>query len=619
MLKRIRLVLICAVVSICLTHIAVTQSTPAAGPGNAAGRGTMGRGGVGFGIQADPRVQNRTYVMEDTNESMPYSLFVSSQVDKDTKAPLIVLLHGLGVDNSFMMRGNVLDLAEEGGYIVVAPLGYTTGGWYGISSMAQMMGGGMRRGTTPAAPGTSPATPQTQPAPGARNAQPGARATRGFSFGSTSGGTAVTDPAKVAELSEKDVMNVLGIIRKEFNIDEQRTYLMGHSMGGAGTLYLGVKYADNWAAIGAMAPAAFTLQPDSLEQIKDMPVIIVQGDADTMVPAANARRWADKLKELNMTYEYKEIPGGDHGGVITDGMQPIFEFFAKHSKSDKTSGETSIIPWGSTIEPKAQMKESQEFAKSISDPNFPQWKAKGDQKRAYVFPGTDTKIPYRIYVPTTWDGTSKLPLVLMLHGGGGNENMYMDMNNQQMIKLAEQHGYLLVSPLGYSSTGAYGTILRLPAVFGQTESAKQMLASVTPDRTRSLELSEKDVINVLEIAANEYPVDRSAMFLTGHSMGSGGTWYLGAKYHHYWAAIAPMSGPFVDQATYPWDTIRNMPIFMTEGTGATPSLAGSRVMRDWMQENGFKLEYKEVNADHGGMVPLVLPDVFDFFNRCRAK
>ena len=50
-------------------------------------------------------------------------------------------------------------------------------------------------------------------------------------------------------------MNVLDMIRKEFNVDENRTYLMGHSMGGAGSIYLGVKYASIWAAIGAEAPA----------------------------------------------------------------------------------------------------------------------------------------------------------------------------------------------------------------------------------------------------------------------------------------------------------------------------------------------------------------------------
>ena len=127
-------------------------------------------------------------------------------------------------------------------------------------------------------------------------------------------------------------MNILAMIREEFNIDERRTYLMGHSMGGAGTLYLGVKYPSNWAAIAAIAPAAFGLNPDTLASIKDMPVIVVQGDADTAVPVANTRRWADKLKELNMTHEYHEIPGGDHGSVIATGMPDIFAFFSKHTK-----------------------------------------------------------------------------------------------------------------------------------------------------------------------------------------------------------------------------------------------------------------------------------------------
>ena len=228
-------------------------------------------------------------------------------------------------------------------------------------------------------------------------------------------------------------------------------------------------------------------------------------------------------------------------------------------------------------------------------------------------------MPYRLYVPTSWDGGSKLSLIVMLHGGGSDENRYLDDNNRQLLRLAEQHGYVLVSPLGYNSLGAYGTPLRLPAVFGQPEAAAKQRAAVTPEQERTLELSEKDVLNVLEIVLNEYPIDQTSMFLMGHSMGSGGTWYLGAKYFELWRAIAPMSGPFVDEANYPWDRIRPMPIMMSEGTKALPSVKGSYLMRDWMIAHGFDLEYLEVDADHGGMVPLVLPAVFDFFDRYRSS
>jgi predicted peptidase len=277
----------------------------------------------------------------------------------------------------------------------------------------------------------------------------------------------------------------------------------------------------------------------------------------------------------------------------------------------------SEIVFGCAINAQEQIRESQALAKSIAVPGNPQWRARGDLHRKYHFPAANAEMPYRLYVPTSWDGKSGLPLIVILHGAGADENRYVDNSDKQLIRLAERHGYILVSPLGHTPMGAYGTPLRLPAVFGNPEIAAQQRAAVNAEWEQTLELSEKDVINVLEIVLNEYPVDHSSMFLTGHSMGSGGTWYLGAKYAQYWAAIAPMSGPFVDEPNYPWNNIQKMPVFMTEGTGAAPSLAGSRAMSAWMKDRGFKLEYLEVDADHGGMVPLVLPHVFDFFDRYR--
>ena len=110
------------------------------------------------------------------------------------------------------------------------------------------------------------------------------------------------------------------------------------------------------------------------------------------------------------------------------------------------------------------MCEAQKLSASLSNPSASGWRAKGDQHRSYHFADADADEPYRLYVPTTWDGAAELPLALFLHGAGSNENTYVDQNNQQMIDLAEQHGYLLVAPLGDS--GAYGNFLRLSAPFG---------------------------------------------------------------------------------------------------------------------------------------------------------
>jgi len=119
------------------------------------------------------------------------------------------------------------------------------------------------------------------------------------------------------------------VARMGYNVDENRIYLMGHSMGGAGTLYLGSKYGSIWAAIASIAPAAFGVEPDSLEKIKNMPVIFVHGDADEVVPVDISRRWVEKAKELNMTYEFNEMEGVSHGPVITAALPSVYEFFSK--------------------------------------------------------------------------------------------------------------------------------------------------------------------------------------------------------------------------------------------------------------------------------------------------
>jgi predicted peptidase len=297
-----------ASVQLAVGQISLAQQAapPAAPAAPQAGRGG-GRGAV------DPRVQQRTYTFADTGEQMPYALFVSSKVTKDKKNPLIVSLHGLGGDQNTMVRESLrsVELAEQGGYILVAPMGYNSGGWYGMPPGPPRAGG---------------------PNPNAAARGRGAGAPR-----PVIGGTAITEVAKVREASEKDVMTVLAMIRKEFNVDERRIYLMGHSMGGAGTYYLGSKHGKEFAALAPIAPAAMAMTNDRttvLQAIKDagVPMLVSMGDADEAVPVANVRMWVETMKELQMNYEYKEHPGVTHGPIMAASMDDIYAFFAKHSR-----------------------------------------------------------------------------------------------------------------------------------------------------------------------------------------------------------------------------------------------------------------------------------------------
>jgi poly(3-hydroxybutyrate) depolymerase len=227
------------------------------------------------------RIEKKTYDFKEAGKEMEYGLFVPGTYDKQNKGPLIVALHGLGSNPQQIMRYRGLtDLAEKHGYIVVAPMGYNSRGWYG------------------------------------------SRGPRG--------GRA-DDPENLGELSEKDVMNVLEIVRQDYAIDPERIYLMGHSMGGGGVIHLAIKYPDLWAGLAPVAPALFRPAVD-LEKIKHIPQILVQGDNDNLCPVEVARRWAEQMKKLEMTYEYCEIPGGDHVRVAAQNLPKIFDFFNKHKR-----------------------------------------------------------------------------------------------------------------------------------------------------------------------------------------------------------------------------------------------------------------------------------------------
>jgi predicted peptidase len=260
--------------------------------------------GLSISLYAQPeastardRIQTRTYEFKDAGKEVEYTLFVPTSYDAEKPTPLIVLLHGLGSNPRQVIRyQGIADQAEEYGYIVVAPYGYNERGWYGSLGQDNQFARRFRR---------------DQNAP-------------------------FNEPENLGELSEKDVFNVLALIREEFTIDKDRIYLMGHSMGGGGTLYLGMKRADLWAGLAPMAPAIYS-SPDQLEPVQHLSIIVVQGDQDRLVSVEIARRWVAKMKDLDMTHEYIEIKDGNHVTSITRNAEmiaKIFAFFNAHTRRD---------------------------------------------------------------------------------------------------------------------------------------------------------------------------------------------------------------------------------------------------------------------------------------------
>lgn len=237
-------------------------------------------------VAADPRVQGLSYAFPSTGVAVPYALFVPSTYDASRASPLIVALHGLGRPYDWMMGyEGFIDMAERGGYIVVSPLGYHPRAWYGSRGY-------------------------------------------GVPAGAARGDERL--PENLGALSEQDVMNVLALARERFRIDENRVYLWGHSMGGAGAYHLAATFPDIWAAVAVAAPAPQDTRIDDLAKFHRTPVLILHGDADGTVPVEQSRRWVARMRELGMQHVYAEIPGGDHSLFVSrspENLSKVFSFF----------------------------------------------------------------------------------------------------------------------------------------------------------------------------------------------------------------------------------------------------------------------------------------------------
>ena len=117
-----------------------------------------------------------------------------------------------------------------------------------------------------------------------------------------------------AKLTEKPAQ-ALGMVPiliqkkiKEFDADPDRVYITGLSMGGYGTWDLIARYGTDLFA--AAMPCCGGGDPARAEKLKDLPIWIFHGEADSTVPVMLPRRMYTALKEAGSdNVFYKEYPG----------------------------------------------------------------------------------------------------------------------------------------------------------------------------------------------------------------------------------------------------------------------------------------------------------------------
>ena len=226
----------------------------------------------------------------------------------------------------------------------------------------------------------------------------------------------------------------------------------------------------------------------------------------------------------------------------------------------------------------------------------------GDMKRHYWLTAANEILPYRLYVPRKYVATRSMPLIVALHGLGQTEDSFFDAYGKKLPQLAEQHGYILVAPLGFRVDGGYGSGVATPPV--------------DPVARRSSDLSEQDVMHVLAEVRKHYNIDPDRIYLMGHSLGAIGTWKLAAKYPDVWAAIGPFAG---QGAPATMDRMKHIPAFVVHGDNdPTVGVRGSRTMVEAMKAQAVDFTYIEVpGGNHSNVVEPNLPGMLQFFSARR--
>ncbi len=119
------------------------------------------------------------------------------------------------------------------------------------------------------------------------------------------------DHSKVA-LSRplRAALEILDSTLERYNIDRNRVYVTGLSMGGYATWDVLMRFPDRFAAAIPICGGADTTKAALL---KNIPIWTFHGDADQTVPVSGTRQMIAAIRQAGGTPLYTEYPGVDHG------------------------------------------------------------------------------------------------------------------------------------------------------------------------------------------------------------------------------------------------------------------------------------------------------------------
>ena len=156
----------------------------------------------------------------------------------------------------------------------------------------------------------------------------------------------------------------------------------------------------------------------------------------------------------------------------------------------------------------------------------------GPQDLCFFSSVDETDQPYAIYIPENFDETKEYPLVVFLHGAMSNHRLGLErvfgQGNIQGKEFTNPNRVTVVNDL--EATRAFPNL----------KSVDYIVAAPYARGTAGYRgIPESDVYEMLADIKSRFKINEDRVYLTGLSMGGGGTLWLALSRPDIWAAFAP--------------------------------------------------------------------------------
>jgi predicted peptidase len=125
---------------------------------------------------------------------------------------------------------------------------------------------------------------------------------------------------------------MLDEVLAKYNVDRNRVYLTGLSMGGYGAWDLAIRYPEYFAAIAPICGGGNTLR---IGRLKEIPTWVFHGLKDDSVPERESAAMVAALKTAGGDVKYTVLPNGGHvdAWVYAYGEAGLFDWFLEHRRA----------------------------------------------------------------------------------------------------------------------------------------------------------------------------------------------------------------------------------------------------------------------------------------------